>query len=54
MRNVNDHLDALNLDVVDNMDIGGNCLNDSGLHLNSTRYGKLAINFIQKTKEDFK
>ena len=44
---VNDHLDALNIDVVDNRNIGGNCLNNSGLHLNSTGYGKLAINFIK-------
>ena len=47
---VNDHLDALNIDVVDNRNIGGNCLNNSGLHLNSTGYGKLAINFIKRVK----
>ena len=29
---VNDHLDALNTDVVDNRNIGGNCLNNSGLY----------------------
>ena len=46
VKNVNDHLDALNIEVVDNKNIGGNCLNNSGLHLNSTGYGKLAINFI--------
>ena len=47
---VNDHLDALNIAVVDNRNIGGNCLNNSGLYLNSTGYGKLAIIFIQKMK----
>ena len=29
-KNVNDHLDALNIDVVDNKNIGRNCLNNSG------------------------
>ena len=42
VKNVNDHLDALNIDVVDNRNIVGNCLNNSGLHLNSTGYNKLA------------
>ena len=45
---VNDHLDALNIAVVDNRNIGGNCLNNIGLYLNSTGCGKLAINFIKK------
>ena len=49
MRHVKDHMDALNL-VVDNRDIGENYLNNSGLHLNSTKHGKLAINFIKKMK----
>ena len=35
VKNVNHHLDALNVDVVDNRNTGGNCLNNSGLHLNS-------------------
>ena len=50
VKTVNDHLEALNIDIVDNRNIGGNCLNNSGLHLNSTGYGKLAINFIKKMK----
>ena len=50
-KNVNDHLDALNIDVVDNKNIDGNCLNNSGLHLNSTGYGKLAINFIKEMEK---
>ena len=49
MRHVKDHMDALNL-VVDNRDIGENYLNNSGLLLNSTKHGKLAINFIKKMK----
>ena len=47
---VNNHLDALNIAVVDNRNIGGNCLNNSGLYLNSTGCGKMAINFIKKNK----
>ena len=43
VKNVNDHLDALNIDVVGNNNIGGNCLNNNGLHLNSTGYGIRAI-----------
>ena len=50
VQNVNDHLYALNIDVVDKKNIGGNCLNNSGLHLNSTGNGELAINFIKKKK----
>ena len=50
VKNVNNHLDALNIDIVDNRNIGGNCLTNSGLHLNRTGYGKLAINFIKKMK----
>ena len=50
VKNVNNHLDALNIDVVDNRNIGGNCFSNSGLHLNSTGYGKLAINFMKKMK----
>ena len=48
VKNVNDHLDALNIDDVDNRNIGGNCLNNRGLHLNRTKYGKLAINLVKK------
>ena len=29
---VNDHLDVLNADIVDNRNIGENCLNNSGLY----------------------
>ena len=50
VKNVNDHQDALNTDVVDNRNVGGNYLSNSGLHLNSTGYGKLAINFIKRMR----
>ena len=50
VKNVNDHLDALNTDVVDNRNVGGNYLSNSGLHLNSTGYGKLVINFIKRMR----
>ena len=50
VKNVNDHLDALDIDVVENRKFGGNCLNNSGLLLNSTKYGKLAISFIKQMK----
>ena len=39
VKNVNDHLDALNIDAMFNNNIGGNCLSNSGLRLNSTGYG---------------
>ena len=42
VKNDNDHLDAVNIDLVGNRNIRGNCLNNTGLHLNSTGYGKLA------------
>ena len=48
VNNINDHLDVSNTDVVDNRNIDENCLTNGGLHLNSTGYGKLAINFIKK------
>ena len=51
VKNVNGHLDALNVYVVDNRNVGENCLNNNVLHLNSTGYGKLAINFIKKNDE---
>ena len=49
-KNGNDHLGALNTDVMDNRDVRGNCLNNSRLHLNNTWYDKLAINVIKKMK----
>ena len=48
VKNVHDQKGALNIDVVNNRNIGGDCLNNSGLHLNSTGYCKLAIKFIKR------
>ena len=44
VKNVNHHLDALNIDVVDNRNTGGNCLNNSGLHLNSITFVRAQTN----------
>ena len=47
---VNEHLSALQLDIVDNSNINVTGLNRGGLHLNKTGTGKLAVNFIKKIK----
>ena len=47
---VNEHLSALQLDIVDNANINITSLNRGGLHLNKTGTGKLAVNFIKKIK----
>ena len=47
---VNDHLDAWSIDIADSRNIGGSCLANRGLHLNSTGYDMLVINFIKKMK----
>ena len=47
---VNEHLSALQLDIVDNANINVTSLNRGGLHLNKTGTGKLAVNFIKKIK----
>ena len=44
VKNVNHHLHALNIDVVDNRNTGGNCLNNSGLHLNSITFVRAQTN----------
>ena len=45
-----EHLFALKLDIFDNSNINVTGLNRSGLHLNKTDTGKLAVNFIKKIK----
>ena len=54
-KNVNDHLDALNLDVLDNRNIYWNCLTNSRLHLSSTRYDDPPTGFVvtQTTMKTF-
>ena len=47
---VNEHLSALQLDIVDNSNIDVTGLNRGGLHLNETRTDEVAVNFIKKFK----
>ena len=47
---VNEHLSALQLNIVDNSNIIVTGLNRGGLHLNETGMGKLAVNFILKIR----
>ena len=51
-KNVNGHLHALNIDVVDKKNIGVNYLNNSGLHLNNTGYGKLTIKYMNNLSKN--
>ena len=44
VKNINNHLDNLNIDVVDNKNINECYLNNCKLHLYMTVYGKPAIN----------
>ena len=46
----NQHLSALWFNIIDNSNIGVNCLNGNGLYLNGTGMGKLSINLINKIK----
>lgn len=46
----NKQLPVLQLDVIDNSNIGVNFLNKSGLHLDGTCMGRLSIKFIKKIK----
>ena len=47
---LNEHLSALQLDIVDSSNINVTGLKCGGLHLNETGAGKLAVNFIKKNK----
>ena len=47
---VNEHLSTLQLDIIDNSNISNAGLSRGGLHLKNHGLGKLAINFIKKTK----
>ena len=48
--NINQHLSALQLSVIDNSNIGNAVSSRGELHLNSEGLGKLAISFIKKIK----
>ena len=47
----NEHLHDLPMDIIDNGNITSNELNKGGLHLNLRDLGKLAINFITRSKK---
>ena len=47
----NEHLHALQMDVINNGNITSNELNKGGLKLNQKGLGKLAINFIRRNKK---
>ena len=47
----NEHLHGLQMDVINNGNITSNELNKGGLHLNLRGLGKLAINFITRSKK---
>ena len=49
--NTNEHLKPLEIELIDNGNIGDDCLLEGGLHLNSKGSGKLAMNFIKKIKK---
>ena len=50
VNNVNQHLSTVQLDTIDNSNIGNTGLSRGRLNLNSQGLGKLATNFIEKIK----
>ena len=50
VKHLNQHLRSLELDFLDNNNIGEECLGRKGLHLNEHGCGKFAINLIKKIK----
>ena len=50
LKNYNNHLKELDIDIIDNSNIHGECLTRKGLHLNNRVSGKLAINMIRKIR----
>ena len=46
IKNLNEHLSDLALDVIENYNIDRDCLAKKGLHLNKKGLGRLAINFL--------
>ena len=47
---LNELLEALEIDVIDNRNIGSEFLNRGGLHLKEQGSGKLAVNFLKKIR----
>ena len=50
VKRLNKHLCSLEVDIVDNSNIGKECLDKKVLHLNPRRSGKIAINLIKIDK----
>ena len=46
----NNHLKELDIDIIDNSNIHGECLTRKGLHWNNKGSGKLAITMIRKIR----
>ena len=51
LRNVNKHLETLNLECIENGNISAQHLGRKGLHLNSKGKGRLAINFLNQIRK---
>jgi len=50
IKNFNQHLNELSVEIVENSNIGRDCLGKKGLHLNRKGSGKLAINILNKLR----
>ena len=51
LRNVNKHLETLNLECIENGNISVQHLGRKGLHLNSKGKGRLALNFLNQIRK---
>ena len=51
LRNVNKHLETLNLECIENCNINAQHPGRKGLHLNSKGRGRLALNFLNQTRK---
>ena len=51
LRNVNKHLETLNLECIENGNISAQHLGRKGLHLNSKGKGRLALNFLNQIRK---
>ena len=51
IRNVNKHLENLELECIDNNNINAEHLGQMGLHLNPKGKGKLALNFLKQLRK---
>ena len=51
IRNVNKHLENLELECIDNNNINAEHLGQKGLHLNPKGKGRLALNFLKQLRK---